>query len=248
MTLSGLVFKVLPLVLLAAVGVYAINAVMPSLGGLQNRAAGESAVTIPPPEQVLANPTAPGAQKIVLAGGCFWGVQGVYQHVNGVLNAVSGYAGGDAATAHYHVVGSGRTGHAEAVEVTFDPAQVSFGKILQIFFSVAHDPTQLDRQGPDYGTQYRSAIFAANQDQQQVIEAYIAQLDRAKVFPEKIVTEVGKLDRFYPAEDYHQDYMTLNPGSAYIRAWDLPKVAHLKRIFTDAYRDDPLLVSEAEGQ
>lgn len=221
---------------------------LPGFGWLQNGTAGEAAVEIPAPAADLPKQGQRGLQTAVLAGGCFWGVQGVYQRVTGVTNAVSGYAGGDAATAHYRIVGSGRTGHAEAVEVTYDPAQVSFGEILRICFSVVHDPTQLDRQGPDYGPQYRSSIFVATPEQRKIAEAYIAQLDQAKVFPGKIVTRLEPLTKFYPAEEYHQDYMTLNPGSAYIRAYDLPKVANLKRVFPEAYRDDPILVSEAKGK
>jgi peptide-methionine (S)-S-oxide reductase len=165
-----------------------------------------------------------------------------------VLNAVSGYAGGEQATAHYQVVGSGRTGHAESVEVTYDPKQVSFGTLLQVYFSVAHDPTTLNRQGPDAGTQYRSAVFYRNADQKRVAESYIAQLDAAKVFPAKIVTQVTPLTGFYPAEAYHQDYATLHPGSPYIATFDLPKIANLKATMPQLYRDKPVLVSaQAKG-
>jgi peptide-methionine (S)-S-oxide reductase len=188
---------------------------------------------------------APGAtQEIaVLAGGCFWGVQGVYQHVQGVGSAVSGYAGGDAAHAHYEIVSSGATGHAESVSVTFDPRQIGYARILQVFFSVAHDPTQLNRQGPDVGTQYRSAIFPTSAEQARIARAYIAQLDQAHVFRSPIVTRI-ELDRpFYPAEDYHQDYMTLHPSQPYIAYNDLPKVEDLRRLFPDRYRADPVLVA-----
>ena len=174
----------------------------------------------------------------VLAGGCFWGVQGVYQHTIGVISAVSGYAGGEKRTADYDLVGTGTTGHAESVQVTFDPRQVSFGRLLQIYFSVAHDPTQLDRQGPDTGPQYRSAIFPANAEQAAIAKAYIAQLDRAGVFPYPIVTRIEKDRAFYPAEKYHQDYMTRHPHDPYIMVNDLPKVADLKRLFPERYRSD----------
>ena len=181
----------------------------------------------------------------MLAGGCFWGVQGVFQHVAGVRNAVSGYAGGDASTAHYRVIGSGATGHAEAVEVSFDPRQISYGDLLHIFFSAAHDPTQLNRQGPDTGTQYRSAIFPQDAAQAKVARAYIEQLDRARVFEGPIVTTIEPGRSFYPAEDYHQDYLTRNPTAPYIVYNDLPKLANLKRLFPAVWRDDPVLVSEA---
>jgi peptide-methionine (S)-S-oxide reductase len=193
----------------------------------------------------LADVTATAAKTevAVLAGGCFWGVQGVFQHVDGVLQAVSGYAGGAAETADYQSVGSGDTGHAESVRVTFDPAKISYGKILQIYFSVAHDPTQLNYQGPDRGPQYRSTIFPASDEQARVAAAYIAQLDTAKVFSDPIVTTLERGKAFYPAEDYHQDYLTLNPTSPYILVNDLPKVENLKRLFPELYRADPVLVT-----
>jgi peptide-methionine (S)-S-oxide reductase len=181
------------------------------------------------------------SEVAVLAGGCFWGVQGVYQHTTGVISAVSGYAGGEKRTADYDLVGTGRTGHAESVQVTFDPRQVSFGRLLQIYFSVAHDPTQLDRQGPDAGPQYRSAIFPANAEQAAIAKAYIAQLDRAGVFPYPIVTRIEPDRTFYPAEKYHQDYMTRHPHDPYIMVNDLPKVADLKRLFPEHYRSEPVL-------
>jgi len=180
----------------------------------------------------------------VFAGGCFWGVQGVFQHVNGVTRAVSGYAGGDKATAEYEKVGSGRTGHAESVRVTYDPGKVSFGKLIQIYFSVAHDPTELNRQGPDVGPQYRSTVFAMDDEQARLAQAYIAQLDGTKVFGKKIVTTIERGKPFYAAEDYHQDYLTLHPTQPYIVINDLPKVANLKRMFPDAYRAVPALVSK----
>jgi peptide-methionine (S)-S-oxide reductase len=209
----------------------------------QNSAA-EEARAIPAP--TVTETVAPGAtsETAIFAGGCFWGVQGVFQHVKGVTSAVSGYAGGEAATAHYRTVGLGSTGHAEAVQVTFDPRQVSYGKLLQIFFSVAHDPTQLDRQGPDSGTQYRSAIFPTSPEQARVAATYIAELDKAKVFPAPIVTRTDPArDGFFPAEAYHQDFLTLNPTYAYIVINDLPKVEALKRIFPESYREDPVLVA-----
>ena len=179
---------------------------------------------------------------MVLAGGCFWGVQAVYQHTKGVTQAVSGYAGGKKETAHYEMVGTGRTGHAESVSVTFDPQQISYGKILQIYFSVAHNPTELNRQGPDTGTQYRSTIFFANEDQKRIAEAYIAQLDKAHVFNRSIVTTLEPLSGFYAAEDYHQDFAVLHPTYPYIVFNDLPKVDNLKRLFADFYRATPVTV------
>jgi peptide-methionine (S)-S-oxide reductase len=203
--------------------------------------AAERAVKLPAP--AFDAPVA--TQTAVFAGGCFWGVQGVFQHTQGVLNAVSGYAGGQKDTASYEMVGSGRTGHAESVQVTFDPQRISYGKLLQIYFSVAHDPTQLNRQGPDAGTQYRSAIFYADAAQKQVAERYIAQLDAAHVFPAKIVTQVAPLNGFYAAEGYHQDYATLHPDSPYIATFDLPKIANLKSTMPEVWREQPVLVAAA---
>ena len=185
------------------------------------------------------------SEVAVIAGGCFWGVQGVFEHVKGVTSAVSGYAGGDKATALYETVGSGATGHAEAVKITFDPRQISYARILQIYFSVAHDPTELNRQGPDSGTQYRSAIFPSSPEQIRVAKAYIAQLDKAKTFGAPIVTKLEPDRAFYAAEDYHQDYLTLHPDNPYIMINDLPKVDALKRMFPDQYRADPVLVMAA---
>ena len=185
------------------------------------------------------------SEVAVLAGGCFWGVQGVFQHVKGVTNAVSGYAGGDKKTAVYELVGTGLTGHAESVQVTFDPRQISYARILQIYFSVAPDPTQLNRQGPDSGTQYRSAIFPLDDRQAQVAKAYIAQLNQAHVFRGGIATRVEPGHAFYPAEDYHQDFLARNPGYPYIVINDLPKVADLKRLFPEQYRAAPVLVAQA---
>lgn len=211
--------------------------------GAPSRAA-EDAVVIPAP----AADAAPGGgvQTAVLAGGCFWGVQGVFQHTAGVVNAVSGYAGGTKATADYHTVSSGTTGHAESVEVKFDPKTISYGKILQIFFSVVHDPTQLNRQGPDTGPQYRSAIFTTSDEQRKIAEAYIKQLNDAHVFKRPIVTKISALDGFFPAEAYHQDYLTLHPNQPYIAYNDLPKVENLKKLFADNYIEKPTLVSASK--
>ncbi len=207
--------------------------------------AAEEAVVIPPPSADA--PAASGIQTAVFAGGCFWGVQGVFQHTDGVVNAVSGYAGGDRKTAVYEIVGRGTTGHAEAVEIKYDPAKISYGKLLQIFFSVAHDPTQLNRQGPDTGTQYRSTIFVANADQKKVAEAYIAKLNAAKVFHKTIATTIESDKPFFAAEDYHQDYATLHPTQPYIAINDLPKIANLKKVFPDIYREKPKLVRDARA-
>jgi peptide-methionine (S)-S-oxide reductase len=219
----------------AAIGALAIAAfaVAPS------RAA-EDAVVVPPPAADV--PPSDGLQTAVIAGGCFWGVQGVFQHTSGVASAVSGYAGGSKMTASYEQVSTGSTGHAESVQIKYDPKQISYGKILQIFFSVVHDPTQLNRQGPDSGTQYRSAIFTTSDEQKKVADAYIAQLNAAKVYSRPIVTKVGALEGFFPAEAYHQDYLTLHPNQPYIAFNDLPKVENLKKIFADNYTEKPTLV------
>ena len=205
-------------------------------------ASAERAVEIPTP--ALDNPKAAGPpQTAVLAGGCFWGVQAVFQHLNGVQRALSGYAGGDRATAEYEVVSSGRTGHAEAVQVTFDPNIVSYGEILQVFFSVVHDPTQLNRQGPDTGTQYRSAIFYANEKQKEIATAYIAQLDQTGKFGKSIVTRVDPLRGFYAAEDYHQDFLVKHPTHPYIVFNDLPKVRNFERTLPRLYRAEAVTLS-----
>jgi peptide-methionine (S)-S-oxide reductase len=196
-----------------------------------------------PAPAVDTKPGQAGSSVAVLAGGCFWGVQGVFQHVRGVTSAVSGYAGGEKSTANYEVVSIGTTGHAESVQVTFDPREISYGRLLQIFFAVVHDPTELNRQGPDTGSQYRSAIFPANAEQIDVAKAYIAQLDRAHTFPSPIVTKVEPGRAFYPAEGYHQDFLTRNPSYPYIVVNDLPKIEALKRVFPDVYRAAPALVS-----
>jgi peptide-methionine (S)-S-oxide reductase len=207
--------------------------------------AAEEAVMIPAPATDL--PAADGTQTAVLAGGCFWGVQGVFQHTKGVLNAVSGYAGGAKETANYPASGTGTTGHAESVQVTYDPKLVSYGKLLQIYFSVVHDPTQLNRQGPDSGTQYRSTIFAQNDAQKKVAETYIAQLNAAKVFNKPIATTIESGKPFYAAEAYHQDYLTLHPYQPYIVYNDAPKIEALKKVFADNYRDKPVLVRDAKA-
>jgi peptide-methionine (S)-S-oxide reductase len=207
--------------------------------------AAENAVVLPAPAVDL--PAADAPQTAVFAGGCFWGVQGVYQHTNGVLNAVSGYAGGAKETANYPASGTGTTGHAESVRITFDPRVVSYGKLLQIYFSVVHDPTQLNRQGPDTGTQYRSTIFVQSDGQKQVAERYIAQLTAAQVFKRPIVTTIETGKPFYAAEDYHQDYLTLHPYQPYIVYNDLPKVEALKKLFAENYRDKPALVRDAKA-
>ena len=212
--------------------------------GLLGPAIAEDAHVIPPP--AVAEPSAAeGSATAVLAGGCFWGVQGVFQHVKGVTNAVSGYAGGDKKTAQYETVSTGQTGHAESVRITYDPRQISYGRILQIFFSVAHDPTEFNRQGPDFGTQYRSAIFPTNAEQAQIAKTYITQLNQAHVFGAAIVTRIEPGKQFFPAEDYHQDYLTRHPTYPYIVYNDLPKIDDLKRIFADTYRTDPVLVAAA---
>jgi peptide-methionine (S)-S-oxide reductase len=216
--------------LAAAVGI--------ALGSSCARAGGAEAggVALPAPAVDIQRAPQPGKQTAVLAGGCFWGVQAVFQHVKGVIEATSGYAGGSAQTAKYDVVSTGETGHAESVRVTFDPSQVTYGQLLQVYFSVAHDPTELNRQGPDEGTQYRSAIFYGDAEQKRVAEAYVAQLDRAKLFRRRIATQVVPLTAFYPAEAYHQDYARLHPDNPYIVINDAPKVAHLRALFPNLYR------------
>ncbi|MCR0980803.1 peptide-methionine (S)-S-oxide reductase MsrA [Roseomonas populi] len=216
-------------------------ATLGGLGLLARSGAAEEARALPAP----ALDQAGGTGRAVFAGGCFWGVQGVFQHTVGVTRAVSGYAGGDRASADYETVSTGRTGHAEAVEVTFDPAQVTYGALLQVFFSVAHDPTQLNRQGPDRGTQYRSAIFPADAEQDRIARAYIAQLDAARAFPAPIVTRIEADRPFFPAEAYHQDYMARHPSQPYIVINDRSKVAALQRLLPQRYRERPVLVASA---
>jgi peptide-methionine (S)-S-oxide reductase len=185
------------------------------------------------------------SEVAVLAGGCFWGLQGMFEHVNGVTQVVAGYSGGTKETAHYEMVGTERTGHAESVEITFDPKRISYGQLLRLFFSVAHDPTQLDRQGPDRGPSYRSAIFFASPAQERVARAYVAQLTEAKVFASPIVTKIEALKAFYPAEDYHQDYLIHNPQEPYIVFNDLPKIEALKRTYPQLYRATPAALRSA---
>jgi len=218
--------RILAVAALAAVALYWFYA----------RAGGSAAVAIPAPAVDVQRAAEPGRQTVVVAGGCFWGVEAVFRHVKGVVEATSGYAGGSAETADYETVSSGNTGHAESVRVTFDPAQVTLGQLLQVFFSVAHDPTEVNRQGPDTGPQYRSAIFVADAAQKRVVDAYVAQLDGAKVFPRRIATQVASLDAFYPAEAYHQNYAALHPHNPYIVMNDAPKVTHLREMFPALYR------------
>jgi peptide-methionine (S)-S-oxide reductase len=195
------------------------------------------------PKPAVDTPPGPAISDVVVfAGGCFWGVQGVFQHVKGVTSAVSGYAGGDQKSAIYEVVSGGTTGHAESVQITFDPRLISYGQLLQIFFSV-HDPTELNRQGPDAGTQYRSTIFPTNAEQADVAKAYIAQLNQTHLFAKAIVTTIEPGRAFYPAESYHQDFLTRNPTDPYIVINDLPKIDDLKHVFPDLYRADPVLVA-----
>jgi peptide-methionine (S)-S-oxide reductase len=196
-----------------------------------------------PAPLVDETPKGSGTETLILAGGCFWGVQGVFQHVRGVVNAVSGYDGGAATTAQYEVVSTGTTGHAESVRITYDPHVVTYGRLLQIFFSVATNPTQLNQQYPDEGTQYRSEIFAGTPEQVRIAKAYIAQLDQAKMFPKAIVTKVGQDTGFYPAEAYHQNFLSLHPDSPYIATFDLPKIAALQKVFPAEFRSDPVLVA-----
>ncbi|MGV9798835.1 peptide-methionine (S)-S-oxide reductase MsrA [Mycobacterium sp. NPDC003449] len=226
----------LGLVLIAAVAL---------IGGLQAMPTGGAATSISVPPPAVDEPVRTGvtSETAVLAGGCFWGVQGVYQHVKGVVSAESGYDGGSRETADYPTVGTGTTGHAESVRITYDPTQVTYGQLLRIFFSVAHDPTELNRQGPDTGTQYRSVIFTQNASQQRIAEAYVAQLNRDAIFPATVVTSISPNTEFFPAEPYHQDYLTSNPTNSYIKINDLPKVENLKHTFPELYRDDPVLMS-----
>jgi peptide-methionine (S)-S-oxide reductase len=214
------------------------------IGLRMSASAAEVARAIPAPAlDELAGQAA--SEVAVVAGGCFWGVQGVFQHVEGVTSAVSGYAGGDKATAQYERVSTGTTGQAESVQITFDPRKISYGRLLQIYFSVAHDPTELNRQGPDVGTQYRSAIFPTSAEQARVAKGYIAQLDQAHFFDAAIVTRIEPDRAFFPAEAYHQDFLTRHPTYPYIVINDLPKIENLKRLFPDLYRADPVLVGEA---
>ncbi|MDR3407610.1 MAG: peptide-methionine (S)-S-oxide reductase MsrA [Methylovirgula sp.] len=212
------------------------------IGALWSTSHGSAEPAMRVPAPAVDEPPQAESETAVIAGGCFWGVQGVFQHVKGVTQALSGYSGGSAANAHYDLVGTGETGHAESVQITFDPRVVSYGQILQIYFSVATDPTELNRQGPDVGSQYRSVIFAANGRQRKVAAAYIAQLNRAHVFDAKIVTRVDPFKGFYPAEAYHQDFATLHPDNGYIAENDLPKIDNLRRLFPALYQPQAKLV------
>jgi peptide-methionine (S)-S-oxide reductase len=202
-----------------------------------NRADAAAASTVLP-DPAVDSPLAAKSDKqtAVVAGGCFWGIQAVFQHVKGVIDATSGYSGGSAATAEYELVGTGGTGHAESVKITFDPAQISYGQLLKVFFAVAHDPTELNRQGPDAGSQYRSVIFYTSEEQKHIAETYISQLEQAKSFTREIATQVVPLKAFYPAEAYHQNYARLHPDDAYIAINDAPKVEHLRQQFPDLYK------------
>jgi len=222
MKLNG-IFRIASSVLALLLGVAACNA---------KTGAG---VALPAPTADAKLTATSGQQTVVVAGGCFWGIQAVFQHVKGVTSATSGYSGGSSHTAEYEIVSTGQTGHAESVQVVYDPSKITFGELLRIFFSVAHDPTQLNRQGPDEGTQYRSVIFYGTDEQKQIAESYIAQLDNAKVFSHRIVTQVVPLKAFYPAEAYHQNYATLHPNNPYIAFNDAPKVEHLRQEFPDLY-------------
>jgi peptide-methionine (S)-S-oxide reductase len=204
------------------------------LAGAVACSAGSSA-PVPGPAADEAKASAPAQETAVVAGGCFWGIQAVFQHVKGVVNATSGYSGGTAKNPDYEAVSAGGTGHAESVQIVYDPSKVTYGELLRVFFSVALDPTEVNRQGPDTGTQYRSVIFYSNQDQKRIADSYIAQLDQAKVFKKKIATQVVPLTAFYPAEGYHQNYATLHPDNPYIVYNDAPKVANLRREFPDLY-------------
>jgi peptide-methionine (S)-S-oxide reductase len=204
-------------------------------GAIACNAKAGSAIAVPAPAQDAKLSATAGQQSVVVAGGCFWGIQAVFQHVKGVISATSGYSGGSAKNAEYEIVSTGETGHAESVQIVYDPSQITYGELLRIFFSVAHDPTQLNRQGPDEGTQYRSVIFYSTEEQKLIAEAYIAQLDQAKIFPHRIVTQVVPLQAFYPAEAYHQNYASLHPTQPYIMFNDAPKVEHLHQQFPDLF-------------
>ena len=207
-----------------------------TFAGIFARGGEKGAASLPNPTVDDSLSAKSGQETAVFAGGCFWGVQAVFQHVKGVISATSGYSGGPSIAAEYEVVSTGTTGHAESVKVVYDPAKISYGQLLKVFFSVAHDPTELNRQGPDQGTQYRSVIFYSSDRQKRIAQAYIAQLDQAKVFPRAIVTQVVPLKAFYPAEAYHQNYATLHPDNPYIEYNDLPKVANLQQQFPSLYR------------
>lgn len=214
---------------------YALILIAIFAGAIACTARAATTAPIPAPAVDAPKATTSTPQTMVVAGGCFWGIQAVFQHVRGVLSATSGYSGGDAKTAEYETVSTGQTGHAESVQIVYDPSKITYGELLRVFFSVAHDPTQLNRQGPDDGTQYRSVIFYNTDEQKRIAESYIAQLDNAKVFPHRIVTEVVALKAFYPAEAYHQNYAANHPYQPYIVFNDAPKVEHLRKEFPDLY-------------
>jgi peptide-methionine (S)-S-oxide reductase len=220
------------ILILAGLGVLAWATAKPNDGRANAKAA------FPKPAVDAPISATKGQETAVVSGGCFWGIQGVYQHVKGVLSATSGYSGGEASTAHYEDVSTGSTGHAESVKIVFDPSQISYGQILMIFFSVGHNPTELNYQGPDHGTQYRSSIFYSNEQQKKIAEAYVDQLGTAKVYSQSIVTQVVPLKGFYPAEDYHQDYLKHHSYEPYIVINDLPKISNLKKEFPELYRNE----------
>ena len=228
-----------PRLLLTTLGIIAICR-------LASPVAADPVTPIDPPLTDVPNSSGSITEKAVFAGGCFWGVQAVFQHTKGVTSAVSGYAGGTLPGPSYEEVSSGRTGHAESVEITFNPKLISFGRLLQIYFTVAHDPTQLNRQGPDEGTQYRSDVFATSDAQQQIAEAYIAELERAHAFAGRIVTKVEPLQAFYRAEAFHQNYATLHPSNSYIAVYDLPKVDNLKKLYPDLYREQAVFAGGSQ--
>jgi peptide-methionine (S)-S-oxide reductase len=222
-----------------AVGLLALPLLGAIIFGL---ARADEARPLPPP--AVDERSAASSETVVLAGGCFWGMQGVFEHVKGVTKVLAGYSGGEKGTAEYETVSTGNTGHAESVQIVFDPRQVSFGELLRIYFSAAHDPTQLNQQGPDEGTQYRSEIFFTSPMQEKVARAYIAQLGKAHAFPAAIVTRVEPAKGFYPAEGYHQDYLIHHPESLYIQVNDLPKIGRLKQLYPQLYRDAPVRVAD----
>ena len=215
-----------------------VLSLLPLAGVIACNTANASSTALPAAELDAPLASSHGQQTAVVAGGCFWGIQAVFQHVKGVISAVSGYSGGSAQNANYARVCDGDTGHAESVKITFDPSEISYGQLLRVFFSVAHDPTELNRQGPDSGTQYRSVVFYENDEQKRIAEAYIAQLDRAKAFPRRIVTQVTPVVAFYPAEDYHQNYAETHPNQPYIMFNDAPKVVALCKFFPELYTEN----------
>jgi peptide-methionine (S)-S-oxide reductase len=218
---------------MSRISVRTLTMVLTVLTGSIACSAGSAAVPSPAVDETKA--AAPAKESAVVAGGCFWGIQAVFQHVKGVISATSGYSGGSLKNPGYEDVSSGATGHAESVQIVYDPSQVTYGELLRVFFSVAHDPTELNRQGPDEGTQYRSAIFYSNDEQKKIADAYVAQLDQARVYPHKIVTQVVAFKAFYPAEKYHQNYAEMHPNDTYIMFNDAPKVANLRKEFPNLY-------------